>query len=183
MPRRIRHALLLVALLGLAAPSFVALAGCGGGDELAVVEGEGVNLGELDYNVQLSRFLNINDDEDRFYLTGQKQLPPDKDYFGVFIRIRNSSDTAQRLPSDFVIEDTLKNEFRPVKSKSVFALDLGGTLEAHLTAPAPDSPGESGPTGGALVLFVVNKDVTENRPLHLFIPSAGSERAEVKLDI
>ena len=161
----------------------VGAAGCGSEEGHEAVEGEPLELGELTYNVQLSRFLNPDDTEDRFYLTGQKPLPASDDYFGVFIQIKNGSDEPQPIPRDMRIEDTQDNHYSPVTSESDFALNLGGEIEGKGTAPVPDSPARSGPTEGALVLFVVNNDITEDRPLNLIIPGPDGEHAEIKLDI
>jgi hypothetical protein len=180
--RRLRQGLLLAALLGVVAAA-AAVSGCGSEEEGSAVEGQPIELGELTYNVQLSRFLNIDDTEDRFYLSGRKHLPPEKNYFGIFVQIKNSADEPQPVPADFRIDDTQGNRYSPVKTGSDFALNLGGEIPAKGSAPVPDSPARSGPTEGALILFVVDRDITENRPLNLVVPGAGGQHAEIKLDI
>jgi hypothetical protein len=183
MSRRPRKALPLIVLALLAAAAIIA-AGCGSKDELRVSEGEPVDLAGLTYNVQLSRFLNIDDTEDLFYLTGRKPLPPAKSYFGVFIQVKNDEGKAQPIPRKFEIVDTQNNHYFAEKPQSDFSLDLGGTLEGHTTAPVADTPAQSGTTQGALILFVLDRDITENRPLDLIVPSAnGGESATIKLDI
>jgi hypothetical protein len=183
MLRRPRQALSLLALALLTA-ALVGTTGCGSKDELSVSEGEPVDLGGLSYNVQLSRFLNIDDTEDRFYLTGRKPLPPDKSYFGVFVQIKNENGDPQPIPSKFEIVDTQNNHYFAQKPQSDFSLDLGGNIEGHASAPVADTPAQSGTTEGALILFVLNRDITENRPLDLIVPSpAGGESATIKLDI
>ncbi|MDX6632543.1 MAG: hypothetical protein QOG26_548 [Solirubrobacterales bacterium] len=179
---RLRHGLLLAALLG-ALVLAAAATGCGSSEETHVSEGVPVKVGELTYNVQLSRFLNIADNEDHFYLSDQKPLPAAKYYFGVFVQIKNSADSPQAVPRDLSIVDTLGNRYSPRPSKSDFALALGGQIPAKGSVPAPDSPARSGPTEGSLILFVVNHDITENRPLNLIVPGSGNEQAEIKLDI
>jgi hypothetical protein len=181
--RRPSQALLLLALFGLSVAGALATAGCGAKHELDIVEGEAVQLGDLSYNVQLSRFLNPGDSEDHYYLTGQGRLPSSKDYFGVFIQIKSRSGRAQPIPRGFTIEDTQGNRYSPRPSSSVFALDLGGRIEPHSSAPAPDTPAASGPTQGALILYILRSDITENRPLHMLIPAPHGEPARVKLDI
>ena len=60
-------------LLVLAAASAGALAGCGNKLEVRTVgetEGIYIDVGELRYQVQLSRIINPNDIEDRHYLAG-----------------------------------------------------------------------------------------------------------------
>ena len=100
------------------------LAGCGSNpeDTLKVDEGEPMKLGELVYNVQISRFLNPNDDEDKAYLVGQPPPPNNKFYLGVFMQVSNDGKAAEQVPTDFSIEDTVGTKFKPVSSKSLFAL-------------------------------------------------------------
>jgi len=61
-----------------------------------VAEGESVHLGELQFNVIFSRYLNPNDTEDSAYLVGQKPAPNDSNYFGVFLLVQNESNESQR---------------------------------------------------------------------------------------
>ena len=56
--------------------SSLAVSACGySSDSKDVVEGETVTLGELDYTVIFSRYLNPNDNEDSAYLVGQPEAP------------------------------------------------------------------------------------------------------------
>ena len=51
--------------------SALGVAACGNDeDDVTVKEGEAVKLGDLLYNVQITRFLNPNDSEDASYLEG-----------------------------------------------------------------------------------------------------------------
>ena len=52
-----------------------------------VAEGESVYLGELQFNVIFSRYLNPNDTEDAAYLVGQPPPPNGEFYFGVFLLV------------------------------------------------------------------------------------------------
>lgn len=159
-------------------------AGCGEEKELDVVEGEPVELGELLYNVQITRFVNPNDPEDEAYLRGQPRSGPDEEYLAVFMTVENEGDSPARLPDEMTVRDTRDNTFEPVESRSAFALDLGGTLPAGDEVPAPGTPAASGPINGAMVLFLVDRTVTENRPIELEIPfPSGGEEARVELDI
>jgi len=97
MPRHRRIALSLIAALALAATA-LALSACGSSNESKeVVEGEPVELGELQYNVVFSRFLNPHDNEDSAYLVGQREAPPGSAYFGVFLEVQNESEEPQTL--------------------------------------------------------------------------------------
>src|SRR5919198_3669470 len=103
MGARTTLAALMAALLGLG----LLTAGCGSsGDSLDVVEGEPVQLSDLSYNVQISRFLNPADPEDRAYLSGQSPLPDDKLWLGVFMQIHNGPGTEQDVARNFVLVDT-----------------------------------------------------------------------------
>lgn len=158
--------------------------GCGASvNELNVVEGEKVQLGELSYNIQISRFLNPADQEDKAYLSGQPPLPNDKQWLGVFMQIHNSADTVEHVARDFVITDTQGHKYSPVPSKSDFALRLGGPIPADGDLPEPESAAANGPTQGAMLLFEVDEGANENRPLELEIPSSGGETGRVTLDI
>jgi hypothetical protein len=161
----------------------VLLAACGEEEELDVVEGEPVELGELLYNVQLTRFLNPNDPEDEAYLRGQPAARPDQEYLAVFMTVDNEGDTTADLPDEMTIRDTRDNTYLPVDSESEYALELGAPVEAGEEVPAPDTPAASGPISGAMVLFLVDRAVTENRPIELEIPSQSDVEARVELDI
>ena len=47
----------------------------------------------------------------------------------------------------------------------------------------PDSAAASGPIQGSLILFKLDVDSLQNRPLKLEIEQAGSETAEIDLDL
>src|SRR5258705_13842153 len=122
---------LLLPLLGLAALllSGLALSACGSNsDEKSVKEGQSVELGGLRYNVQFSRFLNIHDVEDAYYLTGQPQPTADQLYLGVFLQVKNVGDSPATLPTSFTVLDTSHHRFDSLSSKSDFAFPVGAKL-------------------------------------------------------
>jgi hypothetical protein len=181
MGRAIRLGL-VIALLAVAG----ALVGACGDDEvdLEVSEGEPVELGELLYNVQITRFLNPGDPEDEAYLVGQAEADADQEYLGVFMTVENEGDSTLEVPEDMSIHDTRDNEYEPLETESEFALPLGTELPGGDELPAPDTPAASGPIAGGMVLFVVDRTVTENRPIELQVPSSSSDEvAEIELDI
>jgi hypothetical protein len=161
------------------------LAGCESNPEsdLSVEEGQPVKLGDLVYNVQISRPLNPADPEDEAYLVGQPPPPNDKLYLGVFLQIENQGDGAQEVPEDFVVTDTEGQEFEPIPSRSLFALELGGTVAGNRELPNPESTAANGPIQGAMILFLIPEAATEARPLTLDIPSPDGAVAEVELDL
>jgi hypothetical protein len=170
--------LLLIALTG--------FAGCGSTiGTTAEAEGIPIELGDVKFNVQETRFLNPAQPHDRAYLAGQNlSLPPSKAYLGVFMQIHNSGDKPATLPanSEMNIVDTTGAAYQSIPSHTPFAAPLGTVLGPHDDIPAPDTPAASGPTGGALVLWLVDQGVTENRPLKLEIHYQG-ETGEITLDI
>jgi hypothetical protein len=176
-----RVALLVgVAMLCAAAAS---LSACGGEeDELEVVEGEPVDLGGVEYNVVISRFLNPDDAEDAEYLVGEPEPGPDDLYLGVFLQIANEGEDSVEVSDDFTVVDTRDTEYEPVATESPYALEAT-TLEPDDELPPPDSTAATGPIQGSMVLFLINEASTENRPLELEIPGPSGETGLVELDI
>jgi hypothetical protein len=184
MARRLRtdRVLSLLAILALAA-SAVALSACGwSSDSKDVDEGQPVTLGELQYNVIFSRFLNPNDHEDSAYLVGQPQPPPGSTYFGVFLEVQNESEEPQTLASSFTITDAGHQVFKAIPSESLYALPFGGEVESQEQVPVLDSTPQTGPIEGSLVLFQLPASASENRPLILSIPGPEGPAA-VTLDL
>jgi hypothetical protein len=177
MRRRLAIAVLVAALAA------GILGACGEDETLSVKEGEPVELGDLSYNIQITRFLNPDDTEDGEYLVDQPPPDPGTSYLGVFLTIENDNDD-EALPSadEYTIVDTLKNEYTPIPSDSPYALDLGAPVPADGDLPVPDSTAASGPIEGALLIFKVDDAVAENRPLELEIPT-DSGTGRVELDI
>jgi hypothetical protein len=172
----------LFAALALAATAF-ALSACGySSDSKDVVEGEPVKLGELQYNVVFSRFLNPSDNEDSAYLVGQPAPPEGHSYFGIFIEVQNKSEDPQMLADAFTITDAGHETFDAIPSKSLYALPFGGEVESQEQIPVLDSPPEQGPIEGSLVLFELPASASENRPLTLSIPGPEGP-AVVTLDL
>lgn len=177
-----RITLALFAALVLAAAAF-GLSACGhSSDSKEVVEGEPVELGELQYNVVFSRFLNPSDNEDSAYLVGQPQLPPGHTYFGVFLEVQNESEEPQTLASSFTITDAGHQTFDAIPSESLYALPFGGKVESQEQIPILDSTPQEGPIEGSLVLFDLPAGASESRPLTLEIPGPEGP-AEVTLDL
>src|SRR3954447_12469353 len=99
-----------------AAFACLALAGCGEKTDIttfAETEGIYLDVGNLVYQVQLSRYLNPADVEDREYLVGvpadEAQLTADEIWFGVWMRVKNYSDETLTPTTQFRITDTEKN--------------------------------------------------------------------------
>jgi len=176
------------ALLLTAAFGFAACGGEKGEVEHAETEGVQVTVGELQYQVQVSRQLNPEQIEDRDLLkgvpVGEQELEQGSEWFAVFVQVRNNRDDAIKSASDFVIEDTIGTEFEPVEVDSALAYEQQ-TIEAEGILPAADSVQSSFNTNGAMLLFKVTQAALENRPLEFIIkdPTDPAKTATVDLDV
>ncbi len=182
MRRGHKGALALVLLLALVV---LGVAGCGNDLSKEADEGIPIQLGDLKFTVQETRFLNPDQSDDKEYLAGQQlPTPPGKLYLGVFLTIHNSGGNAVRVPTnaDMSVVDTTGAAYQSIPSHTDFAAPLGSLLAPGADIPAPGTAAANGPTQGALVLFLVNQDLNENRPPKLEIDSQG-ETGEITLDI
>jgi hypothetical protein len=180
-----RRAFEVAALAALVAVAAVATGGCSSTQhDLSVAEGTPVTLGNLEYNVQVSRFLNAADDEDKAYLQGAPTLARDDYYLGVFLTVDNTGYERSSLPTRYEVYDTDQNTYTPVSIDNEFALPLGGDVPAREQIPNLESIPANAPIGGLMLLFVIHQSSTENRPLTLKIPAAGnSAPGRIQLDI
>jgi hypothetical protein len=160
-------------------------AGCGAEELKETDEGVPLTLGDLEINVQLTRFLNPADPEDAEYLAGQ-QLPPPagKSYLAVFLTMKNTGDASIRLPgaAEMSIVDTTGASYQASPSSTDYAVPLGAPVSGGGEVPEPGTAGASGPTQGSIVLFLVDDGINENRPLDLEVQFQG-ETGTVELDI
>jgi len=178
--------LLAVLLAGLT------LNACGNADE-PTSEGETeavyLQLGGLQYQVQLSRQLNPYDVEDRSYIQGAADastpLGRDDTWFGIFIRVKNAGDQELQPTSDFEIHDTQDNVYKPVPLDDANAFRYQPIeLAKGAMIPTPGSVAFNAPMRGSLLLFRLKIASFENRPLELIITQPGvSGRAQVALDV
>jgi hypothetical protein len=196
-----RAAALLLTLVLLAA----AASGCGGSEDDGQNTGGGEQHGEgafreglfeeyngLEYKVFLTRQLNHEDPEDRAYVKGPEAPPPGQIDYGVFIQVCNMGDAPESAAESMTVVDTLGNEFEPITlpDYNVFAY-VPRVLQPDECIPDPVSLAAQGPAGGALLLYRMPLETTENRPLRLEVrdsaPAAetgeGSEALAFELDI
>src|SRR6188472_3427533 len=97
-------------------------AGCGhktNSQTEAQTEGLYMDVGPLLYQVQISRYLNPNDPEDRAYLIGLPvgvpvQPPPGQTWFGVFMRVQNETDLPHFPTNRYTITDTQGARYFPI---------------------------------------------------------------------
>jgi hypothetical protein len=175
-----------LALLVVLATALVGASGCADNSPgKEADEGVPIQLGDLKFNVSETRFLNPSQPDDKDYLAGQKVPPPaGKAYLGVFLTVHNEGDHQLPLPSisQMTIVDTTGVAYEAIPSSTPFSAPLGTPIAGGGDIPAPDTPAANGPTQGALVTFLVDNAVNENRPLKLEISSEG-ETGEITLDI
>jgi hypothetical protein len=160
------------------------LAACGASnDSLNVKEGAALKLGDLTYNVQITRYLNPDDTEDKSYLQGAPSLPTSDYYLAVFMQVSNNGSSTVNLPQDMTVTDTQGNRYHAVNLTNDWAFPFGTQLEPNGSVPTPESAAADGPIEGAMALFLINQSATENRPLELQIPSPDGASGQVELDL
>jgi hypothetical protein len=177
-----KGALALAFVLALA---LLGVAGCGTDLGKQADEGVPIKLGDLKITVQETRFLNPAQPDDKEYLGGQQvPTPPGKSYLGVFLTIHNQGDSVVGLPTNaqMSVVDTTGAAYQSIPSHTDFAAPLGTELAGGGDVPAPDTAAANGPTQGAIVIFLVDQGISENRPLKLEIGFQG-ETGEITLDI
>ena len=179
-------------LLALAAVVVLGLSGCGDKhayNHEAETEGEYVDVGNLVYQVQMSRFLTPGDREDAEYLSslpaGTPPLKAGENWFGVWMRVKNYSNETLQPAEDIFILDTLEDRFDPIELPDSEWAYNPGPLGADQVYPLPDTAAASGPIQGSLILFRLTNESLQNRPLRLEIEQEGvtNPKAEIELDL
>ena len=172
----------------------IVLPGCGAfGHKEAVVheartEGIYVDVGPLDYQVQISRQLNPEIAPDDAYFVGLpdyvSELTEDEVWFGVFVRVQNQTEEPHESTDDFEIEETTGEVFRPVQmtaEDNPLAYE-SRVIEPKEVYPDPDEVTGDSPTQGGFLLFKMPYSSLGNRPLEFKITD-GEDEAVVDLDI
>lgn len=158
-------------------------AGCGAEEpESEVPEGEPLELGEVEFDVQITRFLNPDSTEDATYLEGAEPLLDGQQYLGVFLEIKNEGDEPTVVPYPLKVVDTRGQTFIQEEIDNPFTLVPGEPIEPDGQLPGVQSAAANGPIEGSLVLFRIDETATETRPLQLEVP--GPEGVgTIELDI
>lgn len=167
--------------------------GCGSAGEIhsyASQEGVYVDVGPLQYQVQLSRQLNPFNIEDQAYLVGAPpfvhNLKPDEVLFGVFMRVSNPTAHVHTAARRFSIVDTQNNIYHPIAINSninVFSY-FPAPVGSGSVFPDPESVAANGSIQGAMLLFVINLVSYENRPLTMYIRNPVDPKvASIDLDV
>jgi hypothetical protein len=168
-------------------------AGCGNRLETRTqgeTEGLYLDIDELKYQIQMSRYLNPADIEDRTYLTGlptgTEQPAGDETWFAIFLRVSNSTDKTIQPANDFEIVDTQDNRYRPIPldaSVNPVAYEAN-PIPANSQIPQPDSIASEGVIKqGALLLFKLKTDSLQNRPLELRFRRGSGVTGIVDIDV
>jgi hypothetical protein len=153
----------------------VALGACSKKDQGTVDEpareGLALNVGGIDYNVFITRELNLRIPPDKAYYKGP-EAPPGKLLYGIFIQACNKGKktlTSSR-PDQFVVEDNQGNEYHPkeLPADNAFAYSAA-RLAPKDCIPQKGSVAQLGPTAGSMLLYEFPLANTENRPLELII--------------
>jgi hypothetical protein len=171
--RRYRVPTIVACLLALGA--MLALSACSLGDrskegrDAPAREGLAIPMAGVNYNVFLTRELNLKIEEDKGYYHGPP-APPGNSLYAVFLQACNNTDHPVRTSDDFYVEDNQGHRFYPVKVQrpNPFAY-YSRLLNADECAPAVGSVAQLGPTAALFVLFKFPLQNTENRPLLLTI--------------
>jgi hypothetical protein len=163
--------------------ALVALAGCGASnDETQVNEGEPLELGDLSFNVQITRYLNPFSPEDSTYLEGAPDLAKGEQYLAVFMQVDNEGSDPNVVPYPFHIVDTRGNVYEQQKVDNPFALIPGTPIEPDESVPGLETAARNGPIQGSMILFLLPEAANENRPLQLVVPGGG-ESGKIELDL
>jgi hypothetical protein len=167
-------------------------AGCGDKEDVTQADSEGlyVTIGDLKYQIQMSRYLNPKDIEDREYLIGlpegANEPAANETLFGVWVRVQNVGNEPQPSADTWEIHDTQDNVYRPLPVDTainpfVFA---AGEVPANTVLPLPTSAAGQGPTQGLLLIFKIKNDSLQNRPLELiFSHGPQGEQGRYDLDV
>jgi hypothetical protein len=149
-----------------------------------------LNVGPLEYEVQLSRQLNPANQEDAQYLQGltpeQSKLEPGQEWFAVFMAVYNNTSEAHQASDSFTVEDTQQNRYTPIvpEANNPF-IYRAGSVPANNQLPLPGSIADLDPAGGFVLLYKIQVVSLDNRPLELKIvsPEDPSESAQAELDV
>jgi hypothetical protein len=184
-----RKGILVTAVGGICA---LAISACGSSvGNYADALGPGfVQVGGLDYQVQVSRELNPYSDEDSAYLAGLPKrvaaLPVADEWLGVSLQVYNKTSQTLTAASDFFITDTLGDHYSAIVNPTPNAFSYQSVaMSPSSQLPTDTSVAWFGPTQGEWLLFQIPYASLNNRPflLHIVNPANPSQQARIELDI
>jgi hypothetical protein len=155
-----------------AALIFGVVLGCGEqnpGVEEPAREGLAIDVAGVDYNVFITRELNLAITPDKDYYDGPPS-EPGKALYGVFIQACNPGSKTVRTTGDFTVKDNQGNEYKPMRLPADNPFAYRPTeLAKDACLPEDGSVAQQGPTAASMLLFEFPLENTENRPLELEI--------------
>jgi hypothetical protein len=169
-------------------------AGCGGSTGVvttAETEGLYLDINHLKYQIEMSRYMNPADVEDREYFVGlpedTAQTTGEETWFGVWVRVENTSETETHPSADvWEVHDTQENVYEPVELDTEinpFAY-VAQDVPPKTVIPLPSSAAGQGPTQGLLLMFKIRNESFQNRPLELvFSNGEGTQEGTYDLDV
>ena len=98
------------------------------------------------------------------------------------MQVTNQGDEAAVVPDPIRIVDTRGTTYDQVRYSNDWTLDPGTPIEPGETVPSPETVAKNGPVEGSLILFAIDEEANENRPLTLEIPGPD-EVGEIVLDL
>jgi hypothetical protein len=161
------------AACALALASLAGLSGCGKTEEPGVDEpareGLAIDVGGIDYDVYITRELNLRIPPDSAYYNG-KPAAKNHALYGVFLKTCNNGSKPRMTASTFSVEDNQGNTFKPIElgKDNPFAYRATRLLPGDCL-PERGSVAQQGPTAASMLLFDFPLQNTENRPLDLKI--------------
>jgi hypothetical protein len=182
------------AACALAVAAALGVSACGEPSEEAGIEepareGLAIPIGGVEYQVFITRQLNLEVVPDNAYYQGPQPGKEDALY-AVFLEACNHGKQEVRTSDSFKVVDNQDNEFEPIEieSENQFSYQPR-TLGPDECIPEVGSIAQQGPTGGAMLVFELPITTTENRPLELEITSPASdehpepETRKIELDL
>jgi hypothetical protein len=176
-----------------AATCAAAISACGAGEHATYADNLGpgyVELGQLNYQVQISRQLNPWSAEDRFYLQGftksQLELAANEEWFGVSLQVFNWSGAAHTPTGDFFITDSLGGRYVPLSNPTPNPYSyVPDTIAAGGQLPGITSDAFTGWSQGELLVFKIPYASLVNRPfiLHIVSPADAARQSRIELDV
>jgi hypothetical protein len=171
----------------------VAISACGAGEHATYSDNLGpgyVQVGQLYYQVQVSRQLNQWSDEDKYYLQGftaaQLKLPVADEWFGVSMQVYNWTSDAHTPTGDFFITDTLGDRYTPLVNPTPNSYTyVPASIPANGQLPAIDSDAYTGWSQGEFLVFKIPYASLVNRPfiLHIVNPYDSTLQSRIELDV
>jgi len=156
-------------------------------------EGLALELAGVDYNLFITRELNLRITPDKAYYKGPAAKPGNVLY-GVFVKAcgAKKGERVSSLPArNFIVEDNQGNKYHPkeLPEDNAFAYNAR-PLSFEECIPQSGSVAQQGPTAGSMLLYEFPLQNTENRPLEMVIEgpvedltSLERESLHIELDL